>query len=181
VSRLFQTVSPQLIWSLSESIHLLLASIIYSRQIYNQVIYFCHISTRHHHILSNSFVSIATDAFIYHTSAYKFSIPSAAIRFHQPRLSHILFGSHHFSCYVCSHNLLSFFMVTFHQTLHKPGIVCAGLPRAAVRARQTRSFVYVLITVFVSSIEARQLRAADRRRAVDRRREKTGTPQDRLN
>jgi hypothetical protein len=29
-------------------------------------------------------------------------------------------------------------------------------PGAAVRARQTRSFVYALITVFVSSIEARQ-------------------------
>jgi hypothetical protein len=51
---------------------------------------------------------------------------------------------------------------------HKPGIDCA---------RQTRSFVYALITVFVSSIEARQPRAA-----VDRRRGRnTGTPEDRLN
>jgi hypothetical protein len=30
------------------------------------------------------------------------------------------------------------------------------LPRAAVLARQTRSFVYALITVFVSSIQVRQ-------------------------
>jgi hypothetical protein len=44
------------------------------------------------------------------------------------------------------------------------GIDCARLPRASVRARQTRSFVYALITVFVSNIEARQPRAA-----VDRR------------
>jgi hypothetical protein len=45
-----------------------------------------------------------------------------------------------------------------------PGIDCGWLPRAAVRARQTRSFVYALITVFVSSIEARQPRAAGDRR-----------------
>jgi hypothetical protein len=38
----------------------------------------------------------------------------------------------------------------------KPGIDFARLPRAVVRARKTRSFVYALITVFVSSIEARQ-------------------------
>jgi hypothetical protein len=42
----------------------------------------------------------------------------------------------------------------------KTGIECARLPRAAVCARQTRSFVYALITVFVSSIEARQPRTA---------------------
>jgi hypothetical protein len=53
--------------------------------------------------------------------------------------------------------------------LLKPGIDCARLPCAAVRARQTRSFVYALITVFVCSIEARLLNDA------------TGTPQDRLN
>jgi hypothetical protein len=46
----------------------------------------------------------------------------------------------------------------------KPVIDCARMPRAAVRARQTLSFVYALIIVFVSSIEARQPRAA-----VDRR------------
>jgi hypothetical protein len=38
------------------------------------------------------------------------------------------------------------------------------------RARQTRSFVFVLITVFLSSIEARQLRAA-----VDRRHKNVST------
>jgi hypothetical protein len=52
----------------------------------------------------------------------------------------------------------------------KPGIDCARLPRAAVRARQTLSFVYALITVFVSSIEARQPRAA-----VDRRHKNVST------
>jgi hypothetical protein len=36
-------------------------------------------------------------------------------------------------------------------------IDCARLPRAAVHARQSSSFVYALITVFVSSIEARLL------------------------
>jgi hypothetical protein len=45
-----------------------------------------------------------------------------------------------------------------------PDIDCARLLRAAVRARQTRSFVYALITVFVSSIEARQPHAAADRR-----------------
>jgi hypothetical protein len=48
--------------------------------------------------------------------------------------------------------------------LLRPGIDCALLPRAAVRARQNRSFVYVLKTVFVSSIETRQPRAAFDRR-----------------
>jgi hypothetical protein len=52
----------------------------------------------------------------------------------------------------------------------KTGIDCAWLPRAAVRARQTRSFFYALITVFVSSIEARQPRAA-----VDRRHKNAST------
>jgi hypothetical protein len=46
----------------------------------------------------------------------------------------------------------------------KLGIDCARLPRAVLGARRTHSFVYALITVFVSSIEARQPRAA-----VDRR------------
>jgi hypothetical protein len=55
-------------------------------------------------------------------------------------------------------------------TCIKPGIDCERLPRAAVRARQTRSFVYALITVFVSSIEARQPRTA-----VDRRHKTVST------
>jgi hypothetical protein len=42
----------------------------------------------------------------------------------------------------------------------KAGIDYARLRRAAVRARQSRSFVYALITAFVSSIEVRQPRAA---------------------
>jgi hypothetical protein len=54
-------------------------------------------------------------------------------------------------------------------TLLKTGIDCERLPRPAVRARQTRSFIYALITVFVSSIEVRLLIDATR------------TPQDRLN
>jgi hypothetical protein len=56
----------------------------------------------------------------------------------------------------------------------KPGIYCTRLPRAAVRARQTRSCVYALITVFVSGIEARQPRAAvDWRRERNTERHKT--------
>jgi hypothetical protein len=51
-------------------------------------------------------------------------------------------------------------MVTFHLTLPKSGIDCERLPRAAVHARQTRSFFYALITVFMSCIEPRQPRAA---------------------
>jgi hypothetical protein len=50
------------------------------------------------------------------------------------------------------------------QTHLKLGIDYAQLPRASVRARQTCSFVYALLTVFVSSTEAQQLRVA-----VDRR------------
>jgi hypothetical protein len=56
-----------------------------------------------------------------------------------------------------------------NRVMLKPGIDCVWLPRAAVRVRQTRSFVYALITVFVSSSEARLLIDATR------------TPQDRLN
>jgi hypothetical protein len=75
-----------------------------------------------------------------------------------------------------SWGLLLFLLLLF-SSVFKPGIDCARLPRAAVRARQTRSFVYALIAVFVSSIDTRQPRAA-----VDRRRERnTGTSQDRLN
>jgi hypothetical protein len=46
----------------------------------------------------------------------------------------------------------------------KPGIQCLRLSRAAGRARRTRSFVYALVTMFVSSIEARQPRAVVHRR-----------------
>jgi hypothetical protein len=67
--------------------------------------------------------------------------------------------------------------IKFSVSSVKPGIDCTRLPRAAVRERQTRSFVYALITVFVSSIEARQRRAA-----VNRRRERNaGRTQDSLN
>jgi capsular polysaccharide biosynthesis protein len=55
------------------------------------------------------------------------------------------------------------------QTSLKPGIECARLPRAAVRARRNRSFVYALIIVFVSSIDVRLL--------IDT----ASVPQDRLN
>jgi hypothetical protein len=48
--------------------------------------------------------------------------------------------------------------------------------RAAVRARQSRSFVYALITVFVSSIEARQPRATvDRFSILPRKKHRNAT------
>jgi hypothetical protein len=50
--------------------------------------------------------------------------------------------------------------VTVKLGLFKPGIDCPRLPRAAVLARQTLSFVYALIILFVSSIETRQPRVA---------------------
>jgi hypothetical protein len=52
----------------------------------------------------------------------------------------------------------------------KLGNDCVQLPLPAVSARQTRSFVYALITVFVSSIETRRPRSAvDRRCSSDAR------------
>jgi hypothetical protein len=50
-----------------------------------------------------------------------------------------------------------FHSLSEHLDVVKPGIDCARLSRAAVRARQTRSFIYALIAVFVSSIEVRLL------------------------
>ena len=61
-----------------------------------------------------------------------------------------------------------YFGLSSHQPHLKPGIDCARLPRAAVRARQTRSFVRV--TVFT------QHRARQPRAAVDRRCSNTTRP-----
>jgi hypothetical protein len=95
-------------------------------------------------------------------SAYVFPLMSETkftpIQNHRQNYSFV-----YFNFYLFRHILQAKVLKTIVASI-KPGIDCAQLPRAAVHVRQTRSFVYALITVFVSSIEARQQRAA-----VDRR------------